>query len=75
MFELAMATSLLEIQRSELASWQVRKFDGVCILQDHDLLEGESTVNFSQGLGNATKMMENVPTFMIPPKLQSAQSF
>jgi hypothetical protein len=53
----------------------VKKFDGVCTPQDHDWLERESTVSFSQDLGNATKMMENVPSFMIPPKLQSAQSF
>lgn len=75
MSELAMATSLLEIQRNEHAFWQVRKFDGVCTLLDHDWLESESIVNFSQDLGNATKMMENALTFMMPPKLLSAQSF
>jgi hypothetical protein len=53
----------------------VKKYDGVCTLQDHDWPESESTVNFSQDLENATKMMGNVLSFMIPPKLLSAQSF
>uniref|UniRef100_A0A2P2JZR0 Uncharacterized protein At1g21580 isoform X4 n=1 Tax=Rhizophora mucronata TaxID=61149 RepID=A0A2P2JZR0_RHIMU len=74
-FELAMVTSLLEIPRSGPAFWQVRRFDGVCILLDHDWLESGSTVNFLRDLENVTKMMENVPTFMIHQRLLSAQNF
>lgn len=68
MYELAMATSLLEIQRSALVFWQVRRLGGVCTLPDYDWQKSESTVNFSQDSGNATKMMGSVPIFMIPPK-------
>lgn len=75
MFELAMATSLLEIQRNELASWQVRKLDGVCILPDLGWLKNGRTVSFLRDLGNAIKMMGNVPTSMILPRSLSAQSF
>lgn len=75
MSALEMEINLLEIQREELAFWQVRKFVGVCTLLDPDWLEKGNIVNFTLDLENATKMMENAITFMIPPKLQSAQSF
>ena len=75
MFELAMATSLLEIQRNALVFWQMRKFGGVCTLPGYDWLKSGSTVNFSQDLENATKIMGSVSIFMIPPKLLYAQNF
>lgn len=75
MFGLATETSLLEIQRNELAYWQVRKLDGVCILPDLGWLKNGLTVSFLRDLGNAIKMMGNVPTSMILPRLLSAQSF
>lgn len=75
MFGLAMVTSLSEIQRNEHVYWQVRKLDGVCILPGFGWQESGSTVSFLQDLGNAIKMMENVPISMTPPRLLSAQSF
>ena len=75
MFGLAMETSLLEIQRNELVYWRVRKLDGVCILPDLGWLKNERIVSFLQDLGNAIKMMGNVPISMILPRLLSAQSF
>jgi hypothetical protein len=75
MFGLAMVTNLLEIQRNEHVYWQVRKLDGVCILPDFGWQESGSTVSFLQDLGNAIKVMGNVPIFTTPPRLLSAQSF
>lgn len=75
MFGLAMVTNLLEIQRNEHVYWQVRKLDGVCILPDFGWQESGSTVSFLQDLGNAIKVMGNVPISTTPPRLLSAQSF
>lgn len=72
---LAMVTSLLGIQRNEVAFWQVRKLDGVCILPDLGWLENGRTVSSLLDSGNAIKMMGNVPISMILPRLLSVQSF
>lgn len=71
---LEMVISLLEIQRNELAYWQVKELDGVCTLPDSGWQKNGNTASFSHDLGSVTRMMENVPIFMTPPKLQSAQS-
>jgi hypothetical protein len=75
MFGSGMVTSLSEIQRNELVCWQMRKSDGACTMPGCGWLKRRSTASFSQDLGNATKMTENVPMFMIPRKLLFAPNF
>lgn len=75
MFGLEMVTSLSEIQRNELVCWRMRKSDGACTMSGCGWLKRRSTASFSQDLGNATKMTENVPMFMTLQKLQSAPNF
>lgn len=75
MFGSEMVTSLSEILRNELVCWQMRKSDGACTMSGCGWLKRRNTASFSQDLGNATKMTENVPMFMTPQKLQSAPNF
>lgn len=75
MYGLEMVISWLEIQRDEHASLLMRKFDGACTQPGQDWLKRKSIASFSQGLANATRMMENVHTSMIHLKLQSAPNF
>lgn len=72
---LEMAINWSEIQKDEHAYWPMRKFDGVCTLQDSVWLRSGSTVNFSQDLANVTKKVASALIFTTLPRLQSAQNF
>lgn len=75
MLRLETAINWSGIQKEEHAYWQVRKFDGVCTLQDSVWLRSGSTVNFSQDLVNVTKKVASALIFTTLPRLQSAQNF